>query len=125
MKNKSLALIGVPSQFKHIAFNEYIGFNAGRIYGSIQLSHLFANWKQGTKYISFDNNYILYIYINRRADISAMAKRYYLFTIIVYTEAIDEYEIDASKNNVIVSAIEERLDSYGYQPIYILKNEKI
>ena len=46
-KKNSLALIGVPSQFDHIGFNEYIGFNAGRAYGSIQLSHLFANWKQG------------------------------------------------------------------------------
>ena len=46
-KKNALALVGIPSQFKHIGFNEYMGFNAGRIYGSIQLSHLFANWKQG------------------------------------------------------------------------------
>ena len=47
MKKYSLALVGVPSQFDHPGFKEYIGFNGGRVYGSIQLSHLFANWEQG------------------------------------------------------------------------------
>ena len=46
-KTNSYALVGVPSQFDHPGFKEYIGFNAGRVYGSIQLSHLFANWEQG------------------------------------------------------------------------------
>ena len=46
-KRNAMALIGVPSQFRNVGFNEYLGFNAGRIYGEIQLSHLFANWKQG------------------------------------------------------------------------------
>ena len=46
-KQNSRVLVGVPSQFEHPGFEEYIGFNAGRVYGSIQLSHLFANWDQG------------------------------------------------------------------------------
>lgn len=85
MKKTSVALIGVPSQFK--VNNEYIGFNAGRVYGSIQLSHLFANWKQ------------------------------------VFTEAIEDYKIKTSKDKTKISVMEERVDSYGYQPIYILRNE--
>ena len=46
-KKNARVLVGVPSQFEHPEFEEYIGFNAGRVYGSIQLSHLFANWDQG------------------------------------------------------------------------------
>ena len=46
-KKNARVLVGVPSQFEHPGFEEYIGFNAGRVYGSIQLSHLFANWDQG------------------------------------------------------------------------------
>ena len=49
MKKDSRVLLGVPSQFEHPGFDEYIGFNAGRVYGTIQLSHLFANWEQGIK----------------------------------------------------------------------------
>ena len=52
-----MALIGVPSQFRNVGFNEYLGFNAGRIYGEIQLSHLFANWKQGIEIYLWLNNY--------------------------------------------------------------------
>ena len=44
------ALVGVPSLFKEDNNAEYIGFNAGRIYGSIQIPHLFANWEQGIYY---------------------------------------------------------------------------
>ena len=44
------ALVGVPSLFKEDNNAEYIGFNAGRIYGSIQIPHLFANWGQGIYY---------------------------------------------------------------------------
>ena len=34
------ALVGIPTG------SDWIRFNAGRIYGPFQLSHLFANWKQ-------------------------------------------------------------------------------
>ena len=44
------ALVGVPSLFKEDNNAEYIGFNAGRIYGNIQIPHLFANWEQGIHY---------------------------------------------------------------------------
>ena len=48
VKEEGRALVGVPSQFDNERGREIIGFNAGRLYGNIQLSHLFANWKQGT-----------------------------------------------------------------------------
>ena len=48
MKKGAKALIGVPSQFDDNGLDEYIGFNAGRVYGLIQLPHLFANWKLGS-----------------------------------------------------------------------------
>ena len=60
VKNNALALVGVPSQFNDDIGVEHIGFNAGRIYGKIQLSHLFANWKQGIKF-GFVSNTQLYI----------------------------------------------------------------
>ena len=50
VKKNALALVGVPTRFSDETGDvEYIGFNAGRLYGRIQLSHLFANWKQGIK----------------------------------------------------------------------------
>jgi len=85
-KKNARVLVGVPSQFEHPGFEEYIGFNAGRVYGSIQLSHLFANWDQ------------------------------------VYTEAIKNYENFRSKRGNAKSLLQKRLDSYSYQPIYILQN---
>ena len=48
MRKGALALIGVPSQFDDFGLEEYIGFNAGRVYGWVQLPHLFANWKLGS-----------------------------------------------------------------------------
>ena len=48
MKKGAIALIGVPSQFDNHGLEEYIGFNAGRVYGLVQLPHLFANWKLGS-----------------------------------------------------------------------------
>ena len=48
MKKGAKALIGVPSQFDDYGLDEYIGFNAGRVYGLVQLPHLFANWKLGS-----------------------------------------------------------------------------
>ena len=53
-KKNSRVLLGVPSQFEHPGFEEYIGFNAGRVYGTIQLAHLFANWKQGNLCFRFN-----------------------------------------------------------------------
>ena len=53
VKKGAMALVGVPSQFHDDTGVEYIGFNAGRLYGKIQLSHLFSNWKQGIKIIPF------------------------------------------------------------------------
>ena len=50
VKNGARALVGVPSLFKEGNNAEYIGFNAGRIYGNIQIPHLFANWEQGIYY---------------------------------------------------------------------------
>ena len=47
VKKGGRALLGVPSQFNNVSGVESVGFNAGRLYGNIQLSHLFANWKQG------------------------------------------------------------------------------
>ena len=55
VKNDAMALVGVPSQFNDDTGVEYIGFNAGKLYGKIQLSHLFANWKQGIKFGPFSN----------------------------------------------------------------------
>ena len=47
VKKGARALVGVPSLFKEDNNAEYIGFNAGRVYGNIQIPHLFANWEQG------------------------------------------------------------------------------
>ncbi len=41
LKPGARAMIGVPT-----APNDQINFNAARIYGPLQYSHLFANWKQ-------------------------------------------------------------------------------
>ena len=40
MKPRGRALIGVPTGFDAVAFN------ANKVYGPLQLSHLFANWNQ-------------------------------------------------------------------------------
>jgi len=45
-KNGAMALVGIPSYFHKSPEKEFIGWNAGKLYGMIQLSHLFANWKQ-------------------------------------------------------------------------------
>ena len=50
VKKGARALVGVPSLFKEDNNAEYIGFNAGRVYGNIQIPHLFANWEQGIYY---------------------------------------------------------------------------
>ena len=47
VKKGGLSLVGVPSQFNGVSGFGSIAFNAHRLYGRIQLSHLFANWKQG------------------------------------------------------------------------------
>ena len=49
-KENGRALIGVPSIFSQEREAGFIGFNIGRVYGLLQLSHLFANWKQGKTY---------------------------------------------------------------------------
>lgn len=51
-KPGSVALVGVPSRFDGEFKIGSIGFNAGRLYGNIQLQHLFANWKQGNTLIA-------------------------------------------------------------------------
>ena len=54
MKTGSIALVGVPSQFDNCGLDEYIGFNAGRVYGVIQLRHLFANWQLGNTILQLE-----------------------------------------------------------------------
>ena len=44
--------------------------------------------------------------------------------IIVYTEAIENYENEALKYQDNRSVIDARVKAYDYQPIYILRNDK-
>ena len=110
-----MALVGLPSQFNGATGFGSIGFNIGKLYGKIQLSHLFANWKQGKisfhdvtrtfngslKYINYTKNLIIFCSCH----------------ILVYTEAFVHYEdkkaLDEYKGK----------DAYGYQPIYIVQKE--
>ena len=58
VKKNAIALVGIPTYFPRSTEKEVIGWNAGRLYGKIQLSHLFANWKQG-KFSRNSKSYIL------------------------------------------------------------------
>ena len=63
VKTDGLALLGLPSQFNKATGIGSIGFNAGRLYGNVQLSHLFANWKQGNKPFRIMQLYVCKRYI--------------------------------------------------------------
>ena len=62
VKKNAIALVGIPTYFPRSTEKEVIGWNAGRLYGKIQLSHLFANWKQGI----FSRNYKSHILMSNR-----------------------------------------------------------
>ena len=47
-KPGAVALIGVEGDYDRDLDVGGIAFNAHRLYGKIQLQHLFANWEQGT-----------------------------------------------------------------------------
>ena len=71
-KPGAVALIGVEGNYEGDLDVGAVAFNAHRLYGKIQLQHLFANWEQGTytiesifasASISLLLNVLIYIYI--------------------------------------------------------------
>ena len=112
VKKGARALVGVPSLFKEGNNAEYIGFNAGRIYGSIQIPHLFANWGQGIYYHwLIYPGCLTYLYNTRHCIITFC---------LVYTEAMDQWN-EGNVSESIDELKKDALRDYGNQPIYILE----
>ena len=134
VKKNAIALVGIPTYFPRSTEKEVIGWNAGRLYGKIQLSHLFVNWKQGI----FSRNYKSHIWISNSLYLHFLLWNiimttnlnvlqclivflvllifYYLFfQFSVHTDAIERFQTDDNKNETI------EFNAYHYQPLYILQ----
>ena len=134
VKKDALALVGVPTHFNDINGVEYIGFNAGRLYGKLQLSHLFANWKQGNKFYPLANAQLstsmlsssIYVTLIKIQIIVSCNNIIAIFYALVYTEAMEHFQehkdkIDANWHELGKNRMKRALDAYSYQPIYILQ----
>ena len=112
-KTEAVALIGVPASFEGGHGVGSIAFNAHRLYGKIQLQHLFANWEQGaneSKFIFTLPLILLHLKIAIEIGYANLTSLPLLFS--VYTEAFENYDEHKYKHPS---------DAFRYEPIFIVR----
>ena len=109
-KPGAVALIGVEGNYEGDLDVGAIAFNAHRLYGKIQLQHLFANWEQGT-YNAESIFAVASISLLRNVFIHLGCLYVIVLNLflLVYTEAFENYNEHPRKNKK------------HYQPIFIVR----
>ena len=109
-KPGAVALIGVEGDYEGDLDVGGIAFNAHRLYGKIQLQHLFANWEQGTDNIeSIFAAASISLFCNVLIHLGCLNVIVLNLFLLVYTEAFENYNKHPRKNK------------NHYQPVFIVR----